>query len=166
MYYPPPYLPYRLAFGGNDDLSSVPADVDIVIERAEDVLHICDQVANVNVKSIPHFRETLVAFIQAIKSEYSAIKEFTGLNDIIDNSLRNLRDTLVEAHKLLSDVLEISSTLSLTSILGYRKYKNKIRQCQTNLQGIENRLFNAVHAERWNMNQSEFANMVCGPVDS
>ena len=65
------------AFGGNDDLSSVPADVDIVIERAEDVLHICDQVANVNVKSIPHFRETLVAFIQAIKSEYSAIKEFT-----------------------------------------------------------------------------------------
>ena len=147
------------AFGGNDDLSSVPADVDIVIERAEDVLHICDQVANVNVKSIPHFRETLVAFIQAIKSEYSAIKEFTGLNDIIDNSLRNLRDTLVEAHKLLSDVLEISSTLSLTSILGYRKYKNKIRQCQTNLQGIENRLFNAVHAERWNMNQSEFANM-------
>ena len=144
----------RTIFGGND-LSAYHADVEVVLERCQDVLNICNQVVDVNVKSIPHFRDALMAFVQNLNSQIDTIKEFTGLNEMIDNNLRSCTAVLVESHKLLVDVQENSSSIFFRK----NKYKNKIRQCQTNLQGIENRLFNAVHAELFSMNNNELVNM-------
>ena len=109
-------------FGGNDDLSTVHADVDIVLDRCDDVLRLCNQVSKINVASIPHFRDALIAFMDNLRSQQDILKEFTGLNDRVDSNLRSCILVLVQAHKLLIDVKQNSTSIFFRG----KRYKNKI----------------------------------------
>ena len=100
-------------------------------------------------------RDALIAFMDNLRSQQDILKEFTGLNDRLDSNLRSCILVLVQAHKLLIDVKQNSTSIFFRG----KRYKNKIRQCQTNLQGIETRLFNAVHAELFNLKNDEMLTM-------
>jgi TPR repeat protein len=135
------------AWGDGSDV----ANIDAVMERARGVERLCNSLADVKVKSLPDFRETLKAFIAHVGAQVDIIKEYTGLNDLLDTSLRSLQSMLVECFKVLTACAEAS--MSANPFVRSRlnsKFRNKIGRCQANLQGLENRLFNTIHSELYN----------------
>jgi TPR repeat protein len=135
---------------GNDSAAGGESDgivsFETILERAKDVEYLCNGMVEIKVSSLPHFREAIKAFVQNIEVHNDTIKEYTGLNDVVDASLHSVLGMLTIAFNLLTRIREQSQNYMLRLVLN-SKYRNKVRQCQTNLQGVEHRLFQALHTE-------------------